>query len=64
MGFTCIYVEESLTHTVREIYTTGIRRNKKRSQRINVSAVTQNITDEVKTAGPIKSTRCSLLPPL
>lgn len=36
------------THTIREIYTTGIRKNKKKSQRINVSVVTQKITDEVK----------------
>lgn len=37
------------THYKREIYTTGIRKkNEKKSQRINVSVVTQNITDEVK----------------
>lgn len=36
------------THNTREIYMTGIRKNKKKSQRINVSVVTQKITDEVK----------------
>lgn len=35
------------THNKREIYTTGIRKNEKKSQRINVSVVTQKITDEV-----------------
>lgn len=41
----------TLTHThthTRELYTTGIRKNEKKSRRINVSVVTQNITDEVK----------------
>lgn len=47
------YIEKSLTHThkhnMRKIYTTGIRINKKtKSHRINVSVVTQKITDEVK----------------
>lgn len=39
------------THYERELYTTGIRKKReerKKSQRINVSVVTQNITDEVK----------------
>lgn len=44
------YIEKSLTHThyKRENYTTGIRINEKKSQRINVSVIAQNITDEVK----------------
>lgn len=35
-----ILKSHSHTHYKREIYTTGIRRNKEKSQRINVSVVT------------------------
>lgn len=51
------YIEKSLAHTrtytqipqeKKKNYTTGIRNNKKKSQRINVSVVAQSITNEVK----------------
>lgn len=46
------YIEKSLTHThalqERNLHDWHQEKNEKKSQRINVSVVTQNITDEVK----------------